>query len=228
MSIIKGFPTPIRDYYKVYVNTCTYNQSGYIEDCLDGVAMQETDFPFIHHVIDDASTDGEQDVIKAWINRECNVENAEYYDNDICTITIAKHKKNPNYSVVAYFLKKNMFRDPKKVQLFLLWEEVSHYEALCEGDDYWILPAKLQKQADWLDTHPDYTGVYTNAMLLSSDGTKRPDRFGHVKGDFDLTPDIMIAGGGGVVRTPSDMHRTDTMKDYPRKMSYDGRNNGSL
>lgn len=66
-NVIQGYPTPPKDYYKVYVQSITYNQSSYIEDCLNGVAMQKTDFPFVHHVIDDCSTDGDHEVIKAWI-----------------------------------------------------------------------------------------------------------------------------------------------------------------
>lgn len=58
-SIFPGFPVPQNDYYKVYVRSITYNQAPYIEDCMNGVAMQQTDFPFVHHVIDDCSTDGE-------------------------------------------------------------------------------------------------------------------------------------------------------------------------
>ena len=55
---------PPKDFYKVYVRSITYNQSQYIEDCLNGVAMQKTDFPFVHHVIDDCCIDGELDFIK--------------------------------------------------------------------------------------------------------------------------------------------------------------------
>lgn len=45
-NINQGFHTPQKDYYKVNIQSCTYNQAPYIEDCLNGVAMQKTDFPF--------------------------------------------------------------------------------------------------------------------------------------------------------------------------------------
>lgn len=161
-KIIQGYPTPQKDYYKVCARSNTYNQSPYIEDCLNGVAVQKTDFPFVHHVIDDCSTDGEQDVIKAWIERECDMDNAEYYDNDICTIILAKHKSNPNYTIAVYFLKRNMYRNPKKRELYKLWEKACPYIALCEGDDYWIDSKKLQDQVNALDNAPNVTMCHTS------------------------------------------------------------------
>ena len=165
-NINQGFHTPPKDYYKVYVRSSTYNQSPYIEDCLNGVAMQKTNFPFVHHVVDDCSTDGEQEVIKSWIERECDLETAEYYDNALCTITLAKHKTNPNYTIAAYFLKKNMYGKPKKRELFIPWREVCPYIAICEGDDYWIDAKKLQKQVSLLDTNSTCVLVYSNVNIV--------------------------------------------------------------
>lgn len=64
--------------YKVQARCLTYNQAKYIEDALNGFAMQQTNFPFVCLVIDDCSTDGEQEVIKSWMNRECDMDKAEY------------------------------------------------------------------------------------------------------------------------------------------------------
>jgi len=217
MKIIKGFPTPIKNHYKVYVRTITYNQSIYIEDCLNGVAMQETDFPFAHHVVDDASTDGEQDVIKSWINRECDVENAEYYDNDICTITIAKHKKNKNYTLAAYFLKLNLHKDPRKEFLFSHWREVCPYEALCEGDDYWNDPKKLKKQVDWLDEHEDYSMCCSDAHIATPQGEISWRRYDE---DTTIPTEEVIKGGGPFIMTCSIIHRTNILSDYPDYCKY--------
>lgn len=160
--ISSGFPKLQKDYYKVYVRSNTYNQASYIEDCLNGVALQKTDFPFVHHVIDDCSTDGEQEVIKTYLNNNCDMENAEYYDNDICSIIIAKNKSNPNCTLVVYFLKRNMYRNPEKRNLYKAWQDVCTYEAICEGDDYWIVKDKLQKQISFLDAHQDYAMCHTS------------------------------------------------------------------
>lgn len=58
-SIIQSLPP-----FPVLVRCNTYNQSGYIVDALSGFSMQQTNFPFVCFVIDDASTDGEQEVIQ--------------------------------------------------------------------------------------------------------------------------------------------------------------------
>lgn len=158
----QGYPSPQKDFYKVYVRSVTYNQVSYIEDCLQGVALQNTTFPFVHHVVDDASTDGEQDAIKAWMLDNCDMENAEFYDNDTCSITVVKNRTNPNCTLVVYFLKKNLHGNPKKQELFYPWEDVCTYEAICEGDDYWIDMRKLQIQTDFLDHNAIYGACYTN------------------------------------------------------------------
>lgn len=212
-SIFPGFPVPQNDYYKVYVRSITYNQAPYIEDCMNGVAMQQTDFPFVHHVIDDCSTDGEQEVIKTYLNNNCDIENAEYYDNDICSITIAMNKSNPNCTLAVYFLKRNLYRDQeKKKELYALWREVCPYEALCEGDDFWIDPQKLKKQVNWLEFHPEYTMCCSDAKVVTHSGEENWHRYDH---DSDVNPQDMIMGGGLFVQTASLLYRNDLLDNYP-------------
>lgn len=169
-NLIQSYPTPLKDYYKVYVQSITYNQSSYIEDCLNGVAIQQTDFPFVHHVIDDCSTDGEQKIIKTYLNNNCDMENAEYYDNDVCSITIAKNKSNPNCTLAVYFLKKNMYGNPEKNKLYKPWLDACEYTALCEGDDCWIDSLKLQKQFNLLSNNPIASFVYTGFNVVDKEG----------------------------------------------------------
>src|SRR5574344_1607600 len=54
--------------FLVCVRCFTFNHSKYITDTLNGFTMQQTNFPFVCCVVDDASTDGEQDVIKKYVN----------------------------------------------------------------------------------------------------------------------------------------------------------------
>ncbi len=60
--------------YLVWVSCMTYNQAQYIEDALTGFAMQQTNFPFVCTIIDDASSDGEQEVISRFINEHFDLE----------------------------------------------------------------------------------------------------------------------------------------------------------
>lgn len=222
-KIIPGFPSPQKDHYKVYVNTITYNQAPYIEDNLNGVAMQQTNFPFVHQVLDDASTDGEQDVIKAWMERECDMEHAEYYDNDVCTIILVKAKNNPNYTLAAYLLKKNLWKEPqKKETLVTPWREVCPYEALCEGDDYWIDAKKLQKQVEYMDGHPDYSMCYSAISTIDSAGKQiiRPkyERAMKMSRSGDILKDLLVTN---FVMTCTTMLRKDVFdSELYRSLKY--------
>lgn len=156
-----GFP-PIGN-YKVMVQCITYNQSKYIEDTLKGFAMQQTNFPFVCCIYDDASTDGEQEVLKRWIENHCNSESVESYDHPLTIILMASDKDNPNCIYAIHLQKVNTWGKPEKQEMMSHWEKRCEYIALCEGDDYWIDPLKLQKQVDFLDENPGYVMVYTNA-----------------------------------------------------------------
>lgn len=151
--------TPKQD-YKVLVRCFTYNQSKYIEDALNGFAMQQTNFPFVCLVMDDCSTDGEQEVIKKWMERECDMTMTEIVDLELSILVHVPHKSNKNCAFAFYLLKRNLYREVQlKWDLVNPWRDHSKYEAICEGDDYWIAPNKLQRQGDWLDTHDDFVMV---------------------------------------------------------------------
>lgn len=142
--------------YKVLVLCCTYNQAKYIEDTLQGFAMQETDFQFVCLIMDDCSTDGEQEVICKWLERECDMSKAEEFDTDLCKTVTVPHRSNANCSFAVCLLKLNLYRQQKrKMALVEEWRAHCTYEATCEGDDYWIDSKKLQTQVAYLDSHPD-------------------------------------------------------------------------
>ncbi len=94
----------------VLVNWLTYNQSKYILDALNGFVMQKTNFPFVCLVMDDASSDGEQEVIKGFLDRECAMESAEFSEIEEANIVVVPHKTNPNCMMAVYFLKNNLYQ----------------------------------------------------------------------------------------------------------------------
>lgn len=153
--------------YKVLVRCLTYNQSQYIKDALNGFVMQQTNFPFVCIVMDDASTDGEQEVIKAWMELECDMSRAEYIDIPISIVIVVPHKTNTSCTFAFYLLKENLYRTGKKDYYLTPWREKCEYEALCEGDDYWIDPFKLQKQVDFLEKNLNYGLCYTKSKLFN-------------------------------------------------------------
>lgn len=164
--------TPKQD-LKVLVRCFTYNQSKYIEDALNGFAMQQTNFPFVCLVMDDCSTDGEQEVIKAWMQRECDMEKSEVIEIPTSVVFIVPHKTNTSCSFAFYLLKQNLYKyNNIKADLVRPWRRLSNYEALCEGDDYWIDNTKLQKQVDYLDANPKCGLVYTKTNILDTDQEK--------------------------------------------------------
>lgn len=53
--------------FKVRINCMTYNHVPYIADTMNGFCMQETTFPYLCTIFDDASTDGEPEVIRRYL-----------------------------------------------------------------------------------------------------------------------------------------------------------------
>lgn len=162
-------PVPIHD-YKVLIRCYTFNHSRYIEDALNGFVRQQTNFPFVCLIVDDASTDGEQKVIKSFLDKECDMDSSEYYETDFVEIFIAHHRTNLQCTMVIYFLKENHYSINRTKRPYVdPWRDHCKYEAMCEGDDYWIDPQKLQKQVDFLESHPDYSMCFHRAQLKNED-----------------------------------------------------------
>lgn len=152
--------------YLVGVRCVTYQHEKFIKDALDGFAMQQTDFPFLVMLIDDASTDGTQDVINRFLedNFVLGEENFAWRTNtDDAVTTFARHKKNTNCHILSLNLKVNLWKNrAKKDSLLGDYLDSYKYLALCEGDDYWTDPYKLQKQVDFLESHPEVGLCYTD------------------------------------------------------------------
>ena len=145
--------------YLVRVSCKTYNQANYITDALNGFVIQQTSFPFVCTIIDDASTDGEQEVIEKFVNEHFDKQDisvAFEKETGDCHITFARHKTNGNCYFAVVYLKENHYRKKSKAPYIKDWSNTK-YVALCEGDDYWTDPLKLQKQVVFLEEHPDYS-----------------------------------------------------------------------
>lgn len=203
----------IEESFSVFVGCQTYNHKDYIKDALRGFAIQMTSFPFVCAIIDDFSTDGTQAAINEWITDECDTENIQQVDLDLAIIYKVKHRTNRNCTFVFYFLKKNLYKEIEtKDSLIEPLRSRSKYVAICEGDDYWTYPSKLQEQVDFLDSHNDYSAISSNALvLLSADAPMR--HFGSTKSkDFFQLQEIIPHRK---FHTASVVYRLTSMQNCP-------------
>ena len=116
---------------KVTVICLTYNHVRYIRDALEGFVSQKADFLFEVIVHDDASTDGTADIVREYQARYPGI-------------------------IRPVFQKENQYSRGVSIPKTFLFPLVrGEYVALCEGDDYWTDPRKLQKQVRALEACPD-------------------------------------------------------------------------
>lgn len=150
--------------YEVLIRCFTYNHAKYILQALRGFVSQETKFPYLIVAMDDASTDGTDSLINDYIKAEFNLNSTDYSieETDYAFITFAHHRSNQNCDIVFYSLKynHNKVRD-KKLAYISDWRSKSKYEAICEGDDYWMDSGKLQLQVDLMEQNDDMAFCYT-------------------------------------------------------------------
>lgn len=202
----------------VKVNCITYNHTKYITDAMDGFIEQDTHFPYVCCIIDDASTDGNQQIIKSYLEENFEKNNHEYRfeNNETHQLIFARHKANLNCFFAVILLKENHYKKKiPKHKYIQEWSDVSRYTAICEGDDYWTDPLKLQKQVDFLESHTNYSMCFHNAL-------RRDATTGTILGEFSYYGDNktfsiseMILLGGGAAVTCSIMFRSHLMNNYP-------------
>lgn len=152
----------------VSIKCAVYNHEPYLRQCLEGFVMQKTNFRFEAIVHDDASTDGSVAIIR---------EYAEKYPHII----------KPIYETENQYSK----RDGSLTRIMNAACK-GKYIAVCEGDDYWIDPLKLQKQFDFMEGHSDYMLCGTNGLILWNDGINAPEYFHRRFISSELTPENTI------------------------------------
>ena len=162
--------------FKVSVRCATYNQAAYIEDAMNGFCIQHTAFPFVCFIMDDASTDGEQEVIQNYLESHFDLDDNNFSkteETDDYKLIFARHKENKNCYFAVFYLKYNHYvrlESRKKMRYYSKWESNVSFVAFCEGDDYWISPQKLQRQVEMLEMNPQFTMVYTGFNTVDEQG----------------------------------------------------------
>ena len=131
----------------VSISCITYNHASFIRECLDSFLSQVTNFAYEVVIHDDASTDGTQEII---------LEYQQKYPDVFFPLL----QKENQYSkgIRSMMAKFNFPRCRGK------------YIALCEGDDYWTDPLKLQKQVDALENNPQLVLTGHDALIVNQQG----------------------------------------------------------
>lgn len=203
--------------FPVVARCFTYNHKPYIEDALNGFCMQETKFPFVCTIVDDASTDGEQEIIKDYLRKHFNFVDCDGIENetDDYIFYYAQHKQNKNCFFSVFFLKYNHYQIKKdKLHYISLWLNSAKYTALCEGDDYWMTPHKLQKQVEYMEAHPDCSLCFHANRSLFPNGEFK-DHYLYKKDIKECSMHDLIMGGGGIMSTASMMYLKTARDNYP-------------
>jgi glycosyltransferase involved in cell wall biosynthesis len=132
----------------------TFNHEAFVRQCLDGFLMQKTDFDIEILVHDDASTDNTQSILREYESK---------YPDKIFPLYETENKYSNGYK-------------GRMDIVFNYARARGKYIASCEGDDYWTDPQKLQKQVDFMESHPDYSVCFHRWSNLNMvNGTTSPD-----------------------------------------------------
>jgi len=170
----------------VSVRTSTYQHAPYIKQCIESVLMQKTNFPFELIIGEDFSTDGTREII---------FEYARKYPDVIRVVTA-------DYNVG---IKANGFRCIRRMR--------GKYIALCEGDDYWTDPHKLQKQVEFLEKHPGYSFCFHQVKVIYQDDPDKSFTFPDVDDTKWYTTEELLKTN--FVPTNSVVYRIRKKDDFP-------------
>lgn len=177
----------------VAINCIAYNHEPYIRECLEGFVMQKTNFKFVAIVHDDASTDKTADIIREY--------EAKYPE-------IIK----PIYETENQYSKKD--GSLRRIMNAAVEATGAKYVAMCEGDDYWTDPYKLQKQVDFLEEHEECQMCCSDAVILTSNGEQSWKRY---EENCIVPIEDIIIGGGWWLQTTTYVYRKSLLsdKEYP-------------
>lgn len=128
----------------------TYNHERFVVQAIESVLAQKTDFEYRLNIADDCSSDGTQAIIKDYTLKH----------GDLIRSVISPR----NIGI--------LHQDRVSIKVLRLC--TARYVALLEGDDYWTDPYKLQKQVDFLESHPDFAICFHNVIAFYEDGSRQP------------------------------------------------------
>ena len=180
----------------VSISCITYNHENFIRDAIEGFLMQKTTFPVEILIHDDASTDKTASIVR---------EYEEKYP----------HLIKPIYQTENQYSKRD-----GSIGRIQRGRARGKYYALCEGDDYWTDPLKLQKQVDFLEVNPDCSLCFHASKSIRNNNPN--DYTLHRPKDIPLHNKFemkhAILGGGGFMATNSMLFQSKYIQDRPAWM----------
>ena len=162
----------------VTISCTTYNHENYISDAIESFLMQKTNFEYEIIIHDDASTDRTADIIRDY------------------------EMKYPNLIKPIYQIE-NQYSKGVHVGNIIIDQAKGKYIAICEGDDYWTDPHKLQKQVDYMQSNPECSLCVHAGKLMSASRKKIISYYRPNKGNKLYEVSEVIEGGGGLFLTNS-------------------------
>ncbi len=170
----------------VSIHCITYNHEPYIRQCLEGFVMQQTNFRFVAIVHDDASTDNTAAIIR---------EYEEKYPDIIKPIYEIENQYSKGDGSLGRIMNDAIVATGAK------------YVAMCEGDDYWTDPLKLQKQVDFLEANEDYSICFCDAMEYYQDEKRFSESPVTGLNIPETTSILDLAKRSNYIHTPTVMYR---------------------
>ena len=171
----------------VSISCLTYNHVNYIREAVEGFLMQKTNFKFEVLIHDDASTDGTEDIIRAY------------------------QQKYPTIIKPLYEETNQWNSGRRGSATFNFPRAQGQYIALCEGDDYWTDPLKLQKQVDFLEANEEFV-MCGSLATRSYDNPAIPNDIEGEAGIFDQKD----LAQRNFIPTATVLFRRICVTDYPK------------
>lgn len=161
----------------------TYNHESFIEQAVESVMMQKTNFEY-----------------KLFIGEDCSTDNA----SQICE----KLKENYPDKIELFLNDKNLGGNLNALQIYYeCFKSGAKYVALLEGDDYWTDPLKLQKQVDFLEANLDYNICFHEVKVFNQD--KNCLEEDTITRNVLETTTVEDLAKGNYIHTPSVMFRNN-------------------
>jgi glycosyltransferase involved in cell wall biosynthesis len=176
----------------VSVDIITYNHEKYAAEAIEGVLMQKTNFKYEIVICDDYSTDNTREILLDYQKK--------YPDK----IILRFQEKNVG-------LRYNYFENKKACR--------GKYIAICEGDDYWTDPNKLQMEVDFLEENQGYSMVFTNALQIFEfeNINQEPVPFNNLENRDYSGKELLI---NWLIPTPTVVYRNNISYDFNQINKY--------